>query len=115
MTKAQRDTNLRNQILAVLRTALTEHYDVDLLQGDSNMLIMPCLDEEQNETWATITVSIPRGERDGNGGYLPYDAEGIAADYADKVQRKAEKDAEIARKKAEKEKKKKKTTEEETA
>ena len=97
MTKAQLETAIRNMFLDFIREMVTEKLDTDALNVSASELAVPCLDKEGNEKWALIKVSIPRGTRNGQGGYDPYDGYAVAEDYAidcaEKVQKKADADA----------------------
>ena len=82
MTKAQLETALRNDFLTFVRDMVKEHYETDVLPVSASELAIPCLDAEDNEKFVLIKVSIPRGTRDGKGGYDPYDGYAVAEDYA---------------------------------
>ena len=114
MTKAQLETALRNTYLDLIRNMVSEKVETDALTVSASELAIPCLDAEDNEKFVLIKVSIPRGTRNGEGGYDPYDGYAIAEDYAidceEKAQKKADaeakKQAKIARDKAKREEKK---------
>lgn len=100
MTKAQMETLIRNDFLALIAKAITAEKETDALPVSANEIAVPCLDAEGNETWAVIKVSIPRGTRNGNG-YDPYDGYSVAEDYKMDLEEKAQKKAEVeARKQA---------------
>lgn len=108
-SKAALETAIRNDILNVITEHLSEHYDTDVLDISASELVMPVVDAEGNEKFALIKVSIPRGSRDGNGGYNVYDGyeaheewELVKADKADKEAKRKEK---AEREAAEKERK----------
>lgn len=108
-SKAALETAIRNDILNVITAHLSEHYDTDVLDISASELVMPVVDAEGNEKFALIKVSIPRGSRDGNGGYNAYDGyeaheewELVKADKADKEAKRKEK---AEREAAEKERK----------
>lgn len=97
MSKASLETAIRNEYLAFLTTAISEHFDADVLDVSASELTVPVVDAEGNEKFVLIKVSIPRGERIG-GGYLPYDGyaaheewELVKADKADKEAKRKEK------------------------
>lgn len=114
MTKAQLETALRNTYLDLIRNMVSEKVETDALTVSASELAIPCLDAEGNEKFVLIKVSIPRGTRNGEGGYDPYDGYAVAEDYAidceEKAQKKADaeakKQAKIARDKAKREEKK---------
>lgn len=101
MNKAQLETALRNDFLTFIRDMVKEHYETDVLPVSASELAIPCLDAEDNEKFVLIKVSIPRGTRDGKGGYDPYDGYAVAEDYALTIKEKAEQKADAeARKQA---------------
>ena len=109
MGKAMLETAIRNDILSAVAAFLSEHYDSDVLDVSASELTMPVTDAEGNELFALIKVSIPRGTRNGAGGYTPYDGyaaheewELDKADKADKAAKRKEKNE-----RAEKEKERK--------
>lgn len=114
MTKAQMENLIRNDFLALIAKAVETEKETDALPVSANEIAVPCLDPEGNETWAVIKVSIPRGTRNGEGGYTPYDGYAAAEDYqieqADKAEKKAKaeekKQAKIAKDKKAREEKK---------
>lgn len=93
MTKAQLETAIRNDFLTAISTFISEDMESDVLPVSASELAVPCLDAEGNEKWVLIKVSIPRGTRNGEGGYDPYDGYTAAEDYqieqADKAEKKA--------------------------
>ena len=99
MTKAQLETAIRNMFLDFIREMVTEKLDTDALNVSASELAIPCLDEENNEKFVLIKVSIPRGTRNGNGGYDPYDGYAVAEDYALDCEEKAQKKADAEAKK----------------
>ena len=113
-SKAALETAIRNQILDFLVDNLSAHFDADVLDVSASELVMPVVDAEGNEKFALIKVSIPRGTRNGDGGYTPYDGyaahedwELVKADKADKVKARQEK-AERAEKERERKREAKK-------
>ena len=105
-SKATLETAIRNQILDFLVDNLSAHFDSDVLDVSASELVMPVVDAEGNEKFALIKVSIPRGTRNGNGGYDAYDGysahdewEAVKADRADKVAKRQERDARAAKEK----------------
>lgn len=96
MNKTQLESLIRTEYLATIQDFLSQRYETDVLPVSSNELAIPCLDAEGNERWAVIKVSTPRGTRNGEGGYIPYDGYALAEDYKlsleDKAKKKGEKD-----------------------
>lgn len=104
-------TKKRDETLETIRQLLAEKFETDCLYVDSGVVMMPGIDDEGNEFYYKIQVSIPRGERTGLGGYTPWDGYAEAEVYkakveADKAKKKA-KEEEKKRKEEEKERKKK--------
>ena len=97
MTKAQLETKLRNDCLELLRKTFDSEYGCDVLTVSASELALPVTDAEGNEKFVLVKVSIPRGTRNGQGGYDPYDGYAVAEDYAidceEKAQKKADADA----------------------
>ena len=93
MTKAQLETAIRNDFLNAISTFISEDRETDVLPVSASELAIPCLDAEGNEKWVLVKVSIPRGTRNGEGGYDPYDGYTAAEDYqmeqADRAEKKA--------------------------
>ena len=109
MSKAELETAIRNDILNAITEMLSKKLDTDVMPVSASELAIPVLDAEGNEKFALVKVSIPRGTRNGNGGYDAYDGYTVAEDYkaeqeekkAKKIaseQRKADKEAERVRK-----------------
>lgn len=98
MNKAQMETLIRNDFLALIAKAIEAEKETDALPVSANEIAVPCLDPEGNETWAVIKVSIPRGTRNGNG-YDPYDGYAAADDYKMDLEEKAQKKAKAEEKK----------------
>lgn len=96
MSKASLETEIRNNVLQTIIDAVNPISDI--LPISASELALPIVDSEGNEKFAVIKVTIPRGERDGNGGYIPFDGYAAAedwklvlADRADKVAKRKEK------------------------
>lgn len=106
MSKASLETAIRNDILSAITELLTKKFDTDVMPVSASELTIPVLDAEGNEKFALVKVSIPRGARDGNGGYTAYDGYAAAEDYKAELADKAAKKAASAEKKANSEKEK---------
>ena len=74
MTTTALNANLRNNILKDIIEFVATKYDAEAISVDSGAVAIPVVDEEGNEKYAKIVVSIPRGTRNGNGGYNEYNA-----------------------------------------
>ena len=99
MTKAQLENALRNKFLSFVSDTISQEMETDVLPVSASELAIPCLDEEGNEKFVLIKVSIPRGTRNGQGGYDPYDGYAVAEDYALDREEKAQKKADAEAKK----------------
>ena len=114
-SKASLENALRAEIIDVISTALASHFDLDresqIEVVGSGEIAIPVVDAEGNDKYPKIKVSIPRGTRDGKGGYIPYDGHEAALAYRDEKEskaqeravRKAMKEAEKGMKKSEEE------------
>ena len=91
MTKAQLETALRTEFLTFITDKVKNAYETDVLPVSASELAIPCLDADGNEKFVLIKVSIPRGTRNGQGGYDPYDGYAVAEDYALDLAEKADK------------------------
>lgn len=105
--KASLDNALRGKFLKFLKDCIEAQYETDVLPVSASEFTVPCLDDEGNEKYVLIKVSIPRGTRNGEGGYDPYDGYAASEAYKDEVESKAhERAVKKAMKEAEKGKKK---------
>ena len=107
--KATLENELRTEVMRVIIDALEAHFDANCIVVGSGEISIPTVDSEGNEKYPKIKVSIPRGTRNGEGGYIPYDgyeaADAYTAEQESKAQnravRKAMKEAEKGKKKEE--------------
>lgn len=104
MSKAELETAIRNDILKAITELLTKKYDTDVMPVSASELTIPVLDAENNEKFALIKVSIPRGTRTGSGSYTPYDGYKAHEEYALELEDKQAKKIASAEKKAQDEK-----------
>ena len=106
-SKASLENGLRNKFLKFLTDSIVKEYETDVLPVSASEITIPCLDEEGNEKFVLIKVSIPRGTRNGEGGYNPYDGYAAAEAYRDEITSKEQERAvKKAMREAEKGKKK---------
>ena len=110
-SKADLEKGLRTEILNVIIDALSRYYDLDpetqIEFVDSGVFTLPVVDAENNDKWPTVKVAIPRGTRNGEGTYTPYDGHAAAVAYREEQESKAqERKVKKAIKAAEKGKKK---------
>ena len=111
-SKAKLENQLRSDITQIIIDALEAHYDVNCIVVGSGEISIPVLDAEGNEKYPKIKISIPRGTRNGEGGYIPYDGYEAAEEYKAEQESKAQ---ERAVKKAMKEAEKGKNKTDESA
>ena len=76
LTKSQLTSKKREDILAQLAEILADLGE-DVMRESGNALVFPSTDDEGNELFVKIAVSIPRGDRSGEA----YDGYAAAADY----------------------------------
>lgn len=101
MTITALNNNLRNNILKDLIEFIATKYDTEAISVDSGAIAIPVVDEEGNEKYAKIVVSIPRGTRNGKGGYNEYNAYTVAENYKfDQETKEAKRKASEAKKEA---------------
>lgn len=107
MSKASMETEIRNSVLKTIIDAISPTSDI--LPISASELAIPVVDSEGNEKYAVIKVSIPRGERNGEGGYTPFDGYAAAEDWKLVLAERADKAAARKEKaeRAEKEKERK--------
>lgn len=106
-SKASLENALRTEIMQVIVDALETHFDANVVVVGSGEISIPVVDAEGNEKYPKIKVSIPRGTRNGEGGYVPYDGYEAAKEYQEEKESKAQERAvKKAMKEAEKGKKK---------
>lgn len=91
MSKASMETAIRNKMLKNIMKMIDTEYATDALPVSASEIAVPVVDEEGNEKFALIKVSIPRGTRNGDGGYTPYDGYAAAEDYKLDLEDKADK------------------------
>ena len=97
-TKKQLHEALRQKFLETVKE-FYEGKDEEVLRVKSNEIAIPTLDEEGNDEWVVITFKVPTGSRDDG---EAYDGYGMALQYKEHLEEKAEKDKAEAEKKAKK-------------
>lgn len=106
MGKEANKTKIRDSILAKVTQFLENEYDTYVKAVGSGEYTMLIPDDEGNKIYANIKVSIPRGTRNGEGGYNPYDGYKVAKEYKQDLESKIQERAvKKAMKEAEKGKK----------
>lgn len=115
MGRQATEKKLRDEILQVIIDAICAHYDLDpntqIEKVGTATIALPLCDEEGTELYPTIKIAVPRGTRNGEGGYIPYDGHEAAIAYKEEKEsaaheravKKAMKAAEKGNKKKEKE------------
>lgn len=118
MGKEIETTKIRDEFVEQVRLSLEKRFDTFCLVAGSGILALPGVDNDGNEFYYKVQISVPRGKRDGNGGYIPWDAEKDADNYkfeqeqaALKKQQAEEKKKREAEEKARKREEKKKERE----
>ena len=91
--------NARKPITDALLAYAKEHFHEDAARVKDDEFMIPILDEQQNEHYAVIKITIPTGEGHGK---IPYDGYAEAENYLIESKAKAERLAEREAKKAEK-------------
>lgn len=100
MTPTALNSMLRNTTLHDIIDFISTKYNVDALSISSSSIVYPVVDQEGNEKYIKISVSVPRGTRDGKGGYEDFDGYAVAEDYKLECAEKAAKKAASEAKKA---------------
>ena len=95
-TKTVLEAELRKKYLDLISDFL-KGLDEDILLVKSNEIAFPTVDEEHNDKFLTVTVSVKQGSRDDNEGYDGY---AIAEQYAEKLKNDEERAKKNAEKKA---------------
>lgn len=106
MGKEMETTKIRDEFIEQVKKAFEEQFDSFCLVTGSGILALPGVDAEGNEFYYKIQISVPRGTRDGKGGYIPWDATADAIEYQRKLEEKTEEKrrAEEKKRKADEEK-----------
>ena len=76
LTKSQLATAKREEVLAMFAQYLT-NLGEEVMRESGNAIVFPTTDEQGNEMFVKVAVSIPRGDRSGEA----YDGYAAAADY----------------------------------
>ena len=110
--EAKRDAQ-KNELLTLVQQVISEKLNIDALRVSTSELSFPAVDDEGNEFYFNVKISVPRGKRNGNG-YNAYDGYAVAEEYrltqevaaAKKAASAAKKEAEAKARAAKKEAKK---------
>ena len=109
MGKEMKRTEQRDEILEKVKQFLMKEYDSDVRATGTGEIMMPAVDSNGEEFYFTFKASIPRGKRNGNGGYIPYNGYDAADEWKYVLDTRADNERAKAEKKerAEKEKERK--------
>ena len=100
MGKEAKRNDQKNQLLVDFQNFMSEKYNIDVLRVGPSELAIPAVDDEGNEYYNLLKLSGPRGTRNGEGGYNPYDGYAAADEYKFELEEKAAKKAASEAKKA---------------
>lgn len=106
MGKEIEATKVRDEFIEQVKQAFEERFDTFCLITGSGVLALPGVDNNGNEFYYKVQISVPRGKRNGEGSYTPWDAEADAKEYKFNQEQKAleKQRAEEKRKREEEEK-----------
>lgn len=99
LSKATLENAIRNDFLTAIAAFISEKYETDALPVSASELAVPTVDAAGNEKFALIKVSIPRGTRNGTGGYTEYDGYKAHEVYQGDVEKATARKAAIAARK----------------
>ena len=97
LKKTELETELKKRFFDVITKALTEQGE-EVLQIDKATFCVPTLDAEGNEAWVRVKVDTPHGQRGGDA----FDGYAEKENFLLEMRMKAEKNARIAKEKAQK-------------
>lgn len=100
MGKEASRNEMKNVLLSDVQSILSERLNSDVLRVGPSEIAIPAVDKDGNEFFYLVKISIPRGTRNGEGGYTEYDAYAAADDYKFDLEEKAAKKAASEAKKA---------------
>lgn len=100
MGKEASRNEMKNALLSDVQSILSERLDSDVVRVGPSEIAIPSVDKDGNEFFYLVKISIPRGTRNGKGGYTEYDAYAAADEYKFDLEEKAAKKAASEAKKA---------------
>lgn len=100
MGKEASRNEMKNALLSDVQSILSERLNSDVLRVGPSEIAIPSVDKDGNEFFYLVKISIPRGTRNGGGGYTEYDAYTAADEYKFDLEEKAAKKAASEAKKA---------------
>ena len=98
-------TALREKVRNLYLEKITKFLETEgeeILLIKTNQFCFPVVDDDGNELFIKVVVSVPNGSKDSNGVTIPFDGYGEAIGYETEKKQKEEKKAAAAKKKAEK-------------
>ena len=90
MGKEMKRTEQRDEILEKVRQFLMKEYETDVLYVGTGEIMMPAVDSKKEEFYFTFKATIPRGKRNGNGGYIPYSGYDAAEEWDGVLEKRAD-------------------------
>lgn len=81
MGKQNLDNAIRNEYIKTIIDFFSDTMNIDALRTNASEIAIPVVDAEGTEKFVLIKVSVPRGSRNGRGGYEPYDGYAAAEEY----------------------------------
>lgn len=97
MAETKTAAEFREHFVKLVHEWLTAQ-DPDALRTGTNELAFPFVDKDHNEQWLRISISVPKGSRDGT----PFDGYEKAEEYQQKVEEQKRKAEEKQREKEQK-------------
>lgn len=100
MGKESKRNAQKNEVLEKVMAFLRKEYQTDVEKTDTSEAMMPAVDDEGNEFYFQIKITVPRGRRNIiDAKYTPYDGYAAAKAYAeDQADKQAEKEVQAERK-----------------
>lgn len=84
MGKEARRNTRKNEVLEKVMEFLRKEYQTDVEKVSTSEAMMPAVDEDGNEFYYVMKISVPRGTRStSEQGYTPYNGYAAAQEYAD--------------------------------
>lgn len=101
---------VREQVFSIINPILEQALGADVLDVSASEIAIPILDAEGNEIYVKVKVTVPRGKRDDDNKYIPYDGyeehEAWEIVKKERAEKKATAEANRAKKKEASERKK---------
>ena len=81
MGKEANRNQQKNELLEEIQAILSERRNADVIRVGTSEIATPGVDADGNEFFYLVKISIPRGTRNGEGGYTESDAYAAAKEY----------------------------------